>query len=182
MGWDYFERQTTMIVIDCNGWRVKELRSSTTRRSMQHLLRVAGVVALFLPWDASAEVVTFADGTRLSVQSYELKGNLVVMRTLNGKLQSVPRSYVDLGATARINGSPKPIALPPQSVPAAPSAPSKEASTTPSPPETASQAPAMTPSPPKKTSSPSAMASPPPAMTSPPPPRTSSPLPETSSP
>jgi len=120
-----------VIVMDCNGWR--ELRSSTTRKSMQHLLRVAGVVALFLPWDASAEVVTFADGTRLSVQSYELKGNLVVMRTLNGKLQSVPRSYVDLEATARINGSPKPIALPPQSVANDPPPSPRPASTTTSP-------------------------------------------------
>src|SRR3990172_3588229 len=133
MGWDYFERQTTMIVMDCNGWRVKELRSSTTRKSMQHLLRVAGVVALLFPSDASAEVGTFADGTRLSVQSYELKGNLVVMRTLHGKLQSVPRSYVDLEATARINGSPKPIALPPQSVANDPPPSPRPASTTTSP-------------------------------------------------
>src|SRR3989304_6990502 len=131
MGWDFFERQTRVIVMDCNGWRVKELRSSISRKSMQHLLRVAGVVALLFPWDTSAEVVTFADGTRLSVQSYQLKGNLMVMRTLDGKFQSVPRSYVDLEATARINGSPKPIPLPPQSVPAAPPAPSKKAPTPP---------------------------------------------------
>jgi len=119
--------------MDCNGCRVKDLRSSTTRKSMQHLLRVAGVVALLFPWDASAEVVTFADGTRLSVQSYELKGDLLVMTTVDGKLQSVPRSYVDLEVTARINGSPKPIALPPQSVASDPPPSPRPDSTTTSP-------------------------------------------------
>ena len=73
------------------------------------MLRLTGVVAvsllLVLPQNATATgVVTFADGTRLSVQGYELKGELVVMTTLDGKLQSVPRSYVDLEATERMNG------------------------------------------------------------------------------
>ncbi|HEX9722759.1 MAG TPA: DUF5916 domain-containing protein, partial [Vicinamibacteria bacterium] len=140
-------------------------------KSMQHLLRVAGVVALLFPWDASAEVVTFADGTRLSVQSYELKGNLVVMRTLNGKLQSVPRSYVDLEATAGINGSPKPIALPPQSVANDPPPSPRPDSTTTSPtlPTPPPGGDGMAPRPPSLPHEAVATASPAPAFSPPPP-------------
>ena len=87
---------------------------------MQHLMRVVGIIVLLLPWDASAEVVAFADGTRLPVESYELMGNLVLIRTLDGKLQSVPRSYVDLEATERMNGSNSLPASTPQSAPDGP--------------------------------------------------------------
>ncbi len=107
------------------------------------MLRLTGVVAvsllLVLPQNATATgVVTFADGTRLSVQGYELKGELVVMTTLDGKLQSVPRSYVDLEATERMNGSVEPAAstLPPsrETAPAASPPPSLRASISPPPP------------------------------------------------
>ncbi len=70
----------------------------------------AALVVLLLSWDADADVVVFSDGTRLTVQSYELKGDLVVITTLDGKIQSVARRFVDLEATERLNsnGQPQP--------------------------------------------------------------------------
>jgi len=68
-------------------------------------MRRAAVLILLLPWDASAEVVILADGSQLSVQSYQRKGELLVMTTLDGKLRSVPCKYIDLEATEQRNGS-----------------------------------------------------------------------------
>jgi hypothetical protein len=49
---------------------------------------------------ASAQtIVVFVDGTRMEVQSYEVKESLVLLKTKEGKLMSVPRSYVNLVAT-----------------------------------------------------------------------------------
>ena len=64
---------------------------------------------LFLVADeAVAEVVAFVDGTRLTVQSYELRDRVLVIRTLDGKLQSIPLSYVDLETTERLNRADEP--------------------------------------------------------------------------
>ncbi len=45
------------------------------------------------------EVVVFTDGKRMTVESYEIKDAVVVITTLEGKLRSLPRSYVDVEAT-----------------------------------------------------------------------------------
>jgi hypothetical protein len=53
---------------------------------------------------ASAQsVVVFVDGNRMEVQSYEVKEGLVLLKTKEGKLMSVPRSYVNLVATEQAN-------------------------------------------------------------------------------
>ena len=81
---------------------------------MQLLIGVVAVLVLLLPWNAAAaEIVAFADGSHVSVQGYELKGNLVVMTTLDGKLRSVPLSLVDLETTERLNRTREPIVKPP---------------------------------------------------------------------
>jgi hypothetical protein len=84
------------------------------------LLVLAGYVA--------ADVVVFVDGTRMSVQQYEVKGNVVVITTEDGKLRSVPRNYINLEATERLNGSQQatpvvPVASPSSSPPPAPAPP-----------------------------------------------------------
>ena len=82
--------------------------------NMQLLIGVVVVLVLLLPWNAAAaEIVAFADGSHVSVQGYELKGNLVVMTTLDGKLRSVPLSLVDLETTERLNRTREPIVKPP---------------------------------------------------------------------
>jgi hypothetical protein len=53
--------------------------------------------------NATADVVVFVDGTRMTVQHYEVKGNVVVITTQEGKLLSVPRNYINLEATERMN-------------------------------------------------------------------------------
>lgn len=80
---------------------------------------------------ASAEtVIVFVDGNRMEIRSYEVKDNLVLITTVEGKLQSVPRSYVNLVATEQLNrGSesappaaapapPRPVEAPPKPTPA----------------------------------------------------------------
>lgn len=51
----------------------------------------------------SADVVVFTDGSRMEVERYEVKEGIVLLTTLDGKLQSVPRAYIDLEATEREN-------------------------------------------------------------------------------
>src|SRR3972149_3101900 len=136
--------------MNCNEARIERPCLPALRRrreSMQHLMRVVGIIVLALPWDASAEVVAFADGTRLPVESYELKGNLVVIRTLDGKLQSVPRSYVDLEATERMNGANSLPASTPQSAPDGPPPTPSPAAATFSPPAPAPRGVALEPPP-----------------------------------
>jgi hypothetical protein len=48
-------------------------------------------------------VVVFVDKTRMEVQSYEVKEAIVLLKTKEGKLMSVPRSYVNLVATEQVN-------------------------------------------------------------------------------
>ncbi len=72
------------------------------------------VLLLLRAENAAADVVIFMDGSRLSVQSYRLEGELLVMTMMDGELRSVPRSSVDLETTERLNGAGQPqSALPP---------------------------------------------------------------------
>jgi hypothetical protein len=89
------------------------------------------VVSLLAPvGSATADVVVFVDGSRMSVKRYEVKGTVVVITTQDDKLRSVPRNSIDLEATERMNGphttavqSPAPpAALPPTPTPATPTA------------------------------------------------------------
>ena len=70
----------------------------------------------------------FVDGSRMAIQSYEIKGGTVQFTTTDGKLRSVPSSYVDLAATEEANGG----RAPPQA-PAAPRAPAPSPTATPHP-------------------------------------------------
>jgi hypothetical protein len=65
------------------------------------LLVATLVVAPRLAW--AQTVVVFADKTRMEVQSYEVKEAIVLLKTKEGKLMSVPRSYVNLVATEQVN-------------------------------------------------------------------------------
>ena len=65
------------------------------------LLVATLVVAPRLAW--AQTVVVFVDGTRTEVQSYEVKEGIVLLKTKEGKLMSVPRSYVNLVATEQVN-------------------------------------------------------------------------------
>ena len=47
-----------------------------------------------------AETVHFKDGTHMEVASYEIRDDVVILLTSDGKLRSVPRSYVVLDALA----------------------------------------------------------------------------------
>jgi hypothetical protein len=47
--------------------------------------------------------VVFVDGARMEVQSYEVKEGVVLLKSREGKLMSVPRSYVDIQATEQAN-------------------------------------------------------------------------------
>ena len=72
------------------------------------------VLLLLRAENAVADIVIFMDGSRLSVQSYRLEGELLVMTMMDGELRSVLRGSVDLEATERLNGAGQPqSALPP---------------------------------------------------------------------
>ena len=77
------------------------------------------VLLLLLAGPAVADVVIFADGTRMQVQKYEIKKNFVVITTMDGKLQSIPSNYINLDATDRLNQRqpPAPPAHQPAAVP-----------------------------------------------------------------
>ena len=67
---------------------------------------------------AAQQTIVFVDGSRMAIQSYAIKGGTVQFTTTDGKLRSVPSSYVDLAATEEANGG----GAPPQAS-AAPRAP-----------------------------------------------------------
>ena len=50
-----------------------------------------------------SEIVVLTDGNRMEVDTYEVRGNVIVITTLEGRLRSLPVTYVDLEATARAN-------------------------------------------------------------------------------
>jgi tetratricopeptide (TPR) repeat protein/transglutaminase-like putative cysteine protease len=57
------------------------------------------VILLHAPYAVSEEVLVLSDGTRMTVKEYEVKDSVVVITTLDGKLRSLPRGYVNLEAT-----------------------------------------------------------------------------------
>ena len=78
------------------------------------LVGILTVLLLLRAENAVADIVIFMDGSRLSVQSYRLEGELLVMTMMDGELRSVLRGSVDLEATERLNGAGQPqSALPP---------------------------------------------------------------------
>jgi len=93
--------------------------------SAKRFILVVAVPMLVFVRGAAADVVVFVDGTRMSVQRYEVKGNVVVITTQDGKLRSVPRNYIDLEATERMNPS--------RTTPAPPSSPGPPSPTPPAP-------------------------------------------------
>src|SRR3972149_3482172 len=73
---------------------------------MKRFMPVVAILVLLLAGDAAADVVVFADGTRMSVRGYQVKGNVLVIPPEDGKLRSVPSKYINLEATERLNGRP----------------------------------------------------------------------------
>ncbi|GMR22719.1 MAG: hypothetical protein BMS9Abin37_1087 [Acidobacteriota bacterium] len=59
------------------------------------------------PSPQTPKLVVFSDGTQVAVRYYELGDELVVFETVDGKLRSVSRAYVDVDATERINRVPR---------------------------------------------------------------------------
>jgi hypothetical protein len=71
----------------------------------------------------------------MPVQGYEVKGNVVVITTMDGKLRSVPRNYINLEATERLNRPPEARqAVPPPSPPPPSTPPPAPPPSTPPPP------------------------------------------------
>ena len=66
---------------------------------------------------AAQQTIVFVDGSRMAIQSYQIKGGTVQFTTADGKLRSVPSSYVDLSATEEANGGAPPSAPPPSPKP-----------------------------------------------------------------
>ena len=52
-----------------------------------------------------AETIVFVDGTRMEVKKHEVKGAMVVLTGMDGKLRSVPSAFVNFEATAKANRS-----------------------------------------------------------------------------
>ena len=123
---------------------------------MRVLLVLASMFIATLSTAAVEQTLVFVNGTRMVIQSYEVKGGSVQFTTLEGRLQSVPRSYVNLVATeeanagggsnepARAPAPPPPVAPPPEPAPAP--APMPTETVAPEPP-IAQPAPTPTPSP-----------------------------------
>ncbi len=86
---------------------------------MRALLVFVSLLLLGTAERASAEtVIVFVDGNRMEVRGYEVKDSLVLITTVEGKLQSVPRSYVNLVATEQLNRGGE--SAPPAAAPAPP--------------------------------------------------------------
>ncbi len=85
-------------------------------------LAVALGIAFFSAPPLFSEVIVFVDGTQMEVQAFEIKGNLFVFTTTEGKVRSVPLSLLDTHATARHKNSgearaaktPRPVSPPPK--------------------------------------------------------------------
>jgi len=109
--------------------------------------KVALMVVLGSPSIVLGDVVVFVDGSRMEVKSYEVKGSMVVLTTLEGKLRSVPASYVNMEATNRANRQGGQGATTPSPTPSRPATPPRPAPT-PAPQPPPAPAPAPTPAPP----------------------------------
>jgi hypothetical protein len=91
---------------------------------MKALLLVVPTLLVVSGLASGQTVVVFVDGARMEVQSFEVKESLVLLKTKEGKLMSVPRSYVNLVATEQANrakgeGAPAPPPPPPTPAPRA---------------------------------------------------------------
>lgn len=140
---------------------------------MRSALLFVSMLAMGAPRLAQAQVaIVFVDGTRMEVESYEVKEGIVLLKTKEGKLQSVPRSYVNLVATEQLNrggaSAPPPAATAsPRTAPAPrsaqpPTLPTESVEPEPTVPEPTPPAPAP-PAPPRAAPpSPNLAASPPP--------------------
>ena len=64
------------------------------------LLLLFGAVTMGV---AAADIVVLTTGERLDVETYELKGSMVIVKTWDGRFRSLPDAYVDLEATAAAN-------------------------------------------------------------------------------
>lgn len=133
-------------------------------------MRVLWVLAsMFIATMSSAAVeqtIVFVNGTRMAIQSYEVKGGSVQFTTLEGRLQSVPRSYVNLVATEEANrgGSsdePARAPAPPPPPPPTPAPPEPEPEPEPTPTPTETVAPEPPIAPPTPTPPPAPIAAPP---------------------
>jgi hypothetical protein len=65
---------------------------------------VGVTIAALAPLVSLQQVIVFADGTEMAIQSYEVRGRIVQFTTMDGSLRSVPSSYVNLEATEARNG------------------------------------------------------------------------------
>jgi outer membrane biosynthesis protein TonB len=104
---------------------------------MRGLILLVAMVFAFAPRLAEADtIIVFVDGSRMEIQKYEVKEGVVLFTTKEGKLRSVPRSYVNLVATEQANRGGQPTNSPSAPAPApAPAPPPKTpAKATPSPP------------------------------------------------
>lgn len=59
-------------------------------------VRLLAALGFFVGAADASEVLVFVDGTRIEVRRYEVRGDLIVLETMEGQLRSVPRSYVDI--------------------------------------------------------------------------------------
>jgi hypothetical protein len=85
-----------------------------------HRFVIVGVLSLLVAGLTFADVVLFKDGSEMEVQSYEVKGGLVLITMPNGQLRSVPATYVNLEATKRANRGGAPPASSPPPAPTTP--------------------------------------------------------------
>jgi hypothetical protein len=126
---------------------------------MRGLLLLGSLLAFGVARTASADTIVFVDGTRMEIQSYEVKEGVVLFTTMEGKLRSVPRSYVNLVATEQAN----------RKGAASPAPPARTApGTRPSPPAPATPPPA--PAPKRPVEMPTEMVEPEPPVVAPKPP------------
>ena len=90
------------------------------------VLLVLASMCLAVSAAAIEQTIVFVNGASMTIQSYEVKGGTVQFTTLDGRLQSVPRSYVNLVATEQANGgggSSEPARAPEPPPPPPPAAP-----------------------------------------------------------
>jgi len=141
------------------------------------------VVMLATSFARSADadsILVFANGSRMEVQSYEVKEGVVLFTTTEGKLRSVPLSFVNLPATEQANRGGQEKAPPPAAAARPAPAPPPPAPKPPAPePRMEMPTESVEPEPPVKTPVPDP--DPAPAPTPPPAPVTTSPPPNPNS-
>ena len=69
---------------------------------MRAVIIAVALVGVLLAVLSTADVIVFKNGSRMEVDSFEIKGRVVIVAT-KGSLQSLPVDYVDLEATRRAN-------------------------------------------------------------------------------